>query len=91
MNDTTPAFEAIVSARYRSMTPEQRLRAAASLFDTARAIVDSSLPASLTPAERRLAQARRMYGDELSPAALRAHAEWTKQPQRGNDHALDPR
>ncbi len=84
MNDTTPAMAAMVAARYQSMSPEQRLRAAASLFDTARVIVDSSLPPELTPTERRLALARRMYGDELRPAALHAHAEWLQQPLNGD-------
>jgi hypothetical protein len=47
---------------------------AASLYETARMIVDSSLSQDLTWEERRLAIARRFYGDELPEAALIAHA-----------------
>ena len=42
----------------------------------ARAIVESSLPRNLSRRERRLAYAKRMYGDELPEAALVAFAEW---------------
>lgn len=74
MNDTTPQFERIVAERHRAMTPEERLRAASDMFETARAIVESSLPAELTRYERRLALIRRIYGDELPPAAQQAFA-----------------
>jgi hypothetical protein len=47
------------------------------MFDTARAIIESSLPLNLTRRERRLAFARRLYAGELSEAALIAFAEWT--------------
>jgi predicted nucleotidyltransferase len=80
MNDTAPEIAARVAARCRDMTPEQRMRAAASLYDTACAIVDASLPQDMAPAARRLARARRMYGDELTAAALQAHADWTMAP-----------
>jgi hypothetical protein len=66
------------------MSAEQRLQAASSLFDTARAIVAASLPPDLRPATRRLAQARRMYGNELPPAALHAHAHWLSIPRQGD-------
>ena len=48
MTDTTREFAALVRARYRAMTPEMRVQIASDLFDTARAIVESSLPAGLT-------------------------------------------
>jgi hypothetical protein len=76
MIDTTPETAARVAAHHRGMTPEQRMLAAVSLFETACAIVDASLPADLSPAARRLARARRIYGNELPAAALKAHAEW---------------
>ena len=75
MNDTAPRFSQVVAERHLTMTPEERLRAASDMFDTARAIVDSSLPAELTGHDRRLALVRRIYGDELSPAAQEAFAE----------------
>ncbi len=52
------------------------MKIASSMFETARLIVESSLPPALTGRERRLAFARRMYGDELPEAALQAYADW---------------
>jgi hypothetical protein len=74
MSDTDPDFAAMVSAYYAALTPNERLEIASSMFDTARAIVDSSLPAGLSREESRYQFAKRMYRDELSEAALRAHA-----------------
>jgi hypothetical protein len=76
MNDTSAKIEAMVRARYRQMTPEERVRVAASMFETARAIILSSLPPGLDRQQRRLALARRLYADELPEAALRSFAEW---------------
>jgi hypothetical protein len=61
MNDTSPA---------------ERWLAASSLFETARRIVESSLPNGLTMEERRLAVARRFYGSEFPEVALIAHARY---------------
>lgn len=77
MNDTPPKIEAMVRERYERMTPDERIRIAASMFETARAIVVSSLPPNLTRRQRRLAVARRFYTGELPEAALIAHAEWS--------------
>lgn len=52
------------------------MKISSSMFETARALIDSSLPANLSPRERRLAFARRLYGDELPEAALQAYADW---------------
>lgn len=76
MNDTPPEFEAMVDDRYRRMTPDERVKIAASMYDTARAIVLSSLPPGLSRRETRLAFARRLYEGELPEAALVAYAEW---------------
>jgi hypothetical protein len=76
MNDTSPEIAAMVAERHRQMTPDERIRIVSSMFDTARAIVESSLPSDLSRRERRLAYARRMYGNELPEAALIAFAEW---------------
>ena len=76
MNDTTPEFARIVAARHQAMTPEERMRAASDMFEVARAIVESSLPAGLTRYERRLALIRRIYGEELPPAAQEAFARY---------------
>lgn len=74
MNDTSAAVAQLVADHHHDMTPEERLHVAASLYETARTIVDSSLPQDLTREERRLAIARRLYGNELPEAALIAHA-----------------
>lgn len=76
MSDTTPKVAALVAERHRRMTPAERVRIAAGLFDAARAIVESSLPPGLSPRERRLGLARRLYGRELPEKALLAHAAW---------------
>lgn len=78
MNDTSPKMERLVTERYRQMTPDQRMRIASSMFETARKIVESSLPPDLTRRERRLSFARRLYAGELPEAALRAFADWTE-------------
>ena len=74
MNDTSAAVAQLVADHHRDMTPEERLHVAASLYETARTIVDSSLPQNLTREQRRLAIVRRLYGNELPEAALIAHA-----------------
>jgi hypothetical protein len=76
MNDTSSKVAAMVAERHRQMTSDERMSIASAMFDTARAIVESSLPATLTRRERRLALARRLYGLELPEAALMAFADW---------------
>jgi hypothetical protein len=46
------------------------------MFETARKIVESSLPAGMSRKKRRLAWARRLYQGELPEKALLAFAEW---------------
>ena len=75
MNDTAASMQRRVSEHYRRMSPQERMRIASSMFETARRIVESSLPPNLTRAERRLAFARRLYAGELPDAALRADAQ----------------
>jgi hypothetical protein len=74
MNDTSATVAQLVADHHRDKTPEQRLNVAASLYETARIILDSSLPQDLTREERWLAIARRFYSGELPEAALIAHA-----------------
>jgi hypothetical protein len=76
MNDTTASMQRRVTEHYRRMSPQERMRIASSMFETARRIVESSLPANLDRTERRLAFARRLYAGELPEAALRAYAEF---------------
>jgi len=78
MNDTAPIVAHLMRQRYASMTPEERMRIAASMYETARAIVESSLPSESTRAQRRYAIVKRFYGDELPEAALIAYATYTE-------------
>jgi hypothetical protein len=55
MNDTSPEMDRVVSERYRQMSPDERMRIAASMFETARKIVESSHPVGMSRNERRLA------------------------------------
>jgi len=76
MSDTSPKIEALVNERYKQMTADERVRIAASMFETARTIVLSSLSPDLSRRDRRLALARRFYAGELPEAALLAYANW---------------
>ena len=76
MNDTSAEISKLVVERHRQMTPAERWLAASSLFETARKIVESSLPSGLTVEQRRLAVVRRLYKDELPEVALIAHARY---------------
>ncbi len=76
MSDTSPEFQKMVDDRYRSMTPEERMCLVSQMYNTARLIVESSLPAGLSREERRLSIARRFYAGELPEEALLAHARY---------------
>jgi hypothetical protein len=76
ISDTPTKFSALVSERYAQMSADERMQIASDMFDTARKIIEASLPANLSRRARRLAVARRRYNDELPAAALDAHAGW---------------
>lgn len=61
MNDTSPEVAEMIAARYAAMTGAERVRIATGMFETARAIVLASLPASATADERRRHLLRRFY------------------------------
>jgi len=69
MQDTTPEFQRLYAARFRAMTPGERMLIAASMFDTARALVEASLPPGLDETDRRRRITERFYGRELAEAA----------------------
>jgi|SRR5882724_9008538 len=83
MNDTSEKMAARIVERHRQMTPETRMRIASQMFDTARTIVESSLPANLSCRDRRLALIERLYKDELSPGAKLAFATFDSRRQDG--------
>lgn len=76
MNDTPESVAKMVDDRHRAMTPLERLIVASSMFETARKVVESSLPNGLTAEQRRLAIARRLYAKELPEVALLKHARF---------------
>ena len=63
MDDTTPEFRGLVRERFLALEPAERVRMCAEMFDTARRIVEASLPEGLDPEERRYRICRRFYGD----------------------------
>jgi hypothetical protein len=83
MNDTSAAVERLVRERHASMTPEERMRIAASMYETARAIVESSLPSGLTTEQQRYAVVERLYGNELPEAALVAYGRYAEDAPGG--------
>jgi hypothetical protein len=76
MKDTSANFSALVAERHAQMSADDRMQIASDLFDTARRIIESSLPQTLSRRDRRLAVARRLYGQEVSEAAVNAFADW---------------
>jgi len=76
MSDTKAHIAVLVFERHARMSASERFHAASALFDVAVAIVDSSLSPELSRRERRLARARRLYGDAISVAALEAYADY---------------
>jgi hypothetical protein len=76
MSDTSPEFQKMVDSHYRAMTPEQRVQLCSQMYDTARQIVEASLPPGLNREESRLAVARRFYAGELPEEALLAYARY---------------
>ena len=75
MNDTDPKIAAMVDAHYRALSPLARMAIAAEMYDSARQLIEASLPPGLSQYERRLAYIRRMYGGELPEAVLLDFAE----------------
>lgn len=70
MRDTTPEFERIVTERFAGLTPQDRVRMCSSMFDTALAIVVSSLPPGLEAIERKRRICERLHGAELAEKAF---------------------
>jgi hypothetical protein len=62
-NDTTPEFQKMLGERFLALAPAERVSLCADMFETARALVEASLPAGLDAIERRRRICRRFYGD----------------------------
>ena len=66
MNDTDPMIQKMLDERYQKMTGEERLKIGFSMFDTARAIVLSSLPQDLSSEDRAVQLFLRFYEHDFS-------------------------
>lgn len=70
MRDTTPEFQRLFEERLMAMSPGQRMQMAASMFETARALVEASFPCGLDEAERRRRLCEHFYGKDLAEKAF---------------------
>jgi hypothetical protein len=61
MNDTAPEIAAYVDSRYAAMSPETRFLIGIRMFDTARELMDASIPDAIKGVDRRRAICRRLY------------------------------
>ncbi len=66
MRDTTPEFQRFVDAQFLRLSPAERVRLCTEMFDTARILVESSLPADLSEYERKRRITERFYGPEFA-------------------------
>lgn len=69
MKDASPKIERMIRARFQAMTPQERFAIGCQMFETARAIVLSSFPPGLTPAQVRWQLCERFYGAQLAREA----------------------
>ena len=74
MNDTSEKVAALVAARHAVMSADERVRAAAAMYEVARASGDASIPEDVRGEERRDRVLKRFYADDMPDAALRACA-----------------
>jgi len=63
VDDTTPEFRRMMRSRFAALEPAERVRMCAEMFETARRIVEASLPEGLGLEERRYRICRRFYGE----------------------------
>lgn len=70
MRDTTPEFQRFVDAQYQRLSPGERVRLCTELFDAARILVESSLPANLSEYERKRRITERFYGLDFANRVL---------------------
>lgn len=62
MTDTPSVIEEIVRARLMTLSGAERFRIGSDMFDAARRMVLASLPADLSPGERKRRLFERLYG-----------------------------
>lgn len=69
MTDTGPEIERMVRERVLARSGEERFVMGAEMFEAARTMVMASLPAGLSPAERKRKLFKRIYGGDLRHSA----------------------
>jgi hypothetical protein len=74
MWDTPLEFERFVAAHHRRLTPAERVRLCAEMFDAARVLVESGLPPGLGERERKKRITARFYGAEFAHRVFPAEA-----------------
>jgi hypothetical protein len=84
MNDTGAEFRKRFEARLLALAPADRVRLCADMFETARALVEASLPPNLGAAERRRRICRRFYGDLADKAFPGAAGDAAADAKRGS-------
>lgn len=65
MNDTSDLIKEKVEANYASISGEEKLLMALSMFETARALVIASLPKDISESELRKELFLRFYGNDF--------------------------
>ncbi len=70
MTDTDPEIQRIVRDRIMARSGEERFVMGAQMFDSAREMVQASLPPGLSETEQRRQLFRRLYGKELNLGQL---------------------
>ena len=65
MTDTTPQIERMVRDEIMGRSSEERFIMGAQMFDSAREMIQASLPRGISEAERRRLLFKRIYGKEL--------------------------
>ncbi len=75
MSDTSAATEAYLAARYRDLSPGQRIEMACGMWATAVSLARAGIGAAaagLSESEQRVMLLERLYGGDLAPALMAA-------------------
>lgn len=84
MSDTSIEVTSLLAREYAARPPAERVRMAAMMFGTARKLVQAGIRsqhAGITDVELRVQVLQRLYGDELTPAAIEAIAKSVDNPK----------
>ena len=70
VTDTPPEIERMVREKIMALSGEMRFIMGAQMFDSAREMVEASLPRDLSEPERRRLLFKRIYGEEINLGKL---------------------